>query len=191
MKHTGFNTDEEPLELAYEFIQNRTDKCSKNLFKVEWVKGDTTETINKLKDGKVDIGITYNMAAELDAIQNGIAHGCNQSLACENCEHRKKEANKEFCGARCACCNHKNDNPCYIFRDHFYLVGPPENLPGPHKLKPEDDDISSMFSKIYFAAENANNNDTVRFLSRYDKSATNIKESEVWINIGQVSLSLL
>ncbi|KAJ5889104.1 hypothetical protein N7504_009914 [Penicillium tannophilum] len=173
-------------ELAHGFIQNRTDGCSKNPFKVEWVKGDTTETINKLKDGEVDIGITYNTAAELLAIQNDIAHGCNQTLACENCEHPKNQADEEFCGTGCACCNHKHDYPCYIFRDHFYLVGPPENLPDPHELKPKEDDVSSMFSKIYYAAENASNNDTVRFLSRYDKSATNIKESELWIKIGQV-----
>jgi hypothetical protein len=29
-----------------------------------------------------------------------------------------------------------------------------------------------------------------RFLSRYDKSATNIKDSEIFIKIGQVSLQL-
>lgn len=139
----------------------------------------------------MDIGITYNTAAELDAIQNGILYGCNQILACEKCEHGIEEANKEPCGTGCACCNHKHDHPCYIFRDHFYLVSPPKNLLGPHKLKLEEDDISSMFSKIYSAIEDVRNNDTIRFLSRYDISAINIKESELWINIGQVSFSLL
>ncbi|KAJ5809465.1 uncharacterized protein N7503_001683 [Penicillium pulvis] len=45
-----------------------------------------------------------------------------------------------------------------------------------------------MFSKIYSAAENESTD--VRFLSRYDKSATNIKESELWINIGQIAIRL-
>lgn len=42
-----------------------------------------------------------------------------------------------------------------------------------------------MFSKIYSAAEAGSD---VRFLSRYDKSATNIKEADLWLKIGQVSV---
>ncbi|KAJ6070609.1 hypothetical protein N7467_011928 [Penicillium canescens] len=172
-------------ELADEFIQNRTTGCTGNPFKIEWVKGDTTETINNLKSGDVDIGITYSTAAELLAIESGIAHGCNQCSTCNKCRISPQKSDKEFCGTEgnCDCCEKCDDYPCYIFRDHFYLVGPKENLPGEQRLKKEDD-ILSMFSKIYSAAEKASSN--VRFLSRYDKSATNIKESELWIKIGQV-----
>ncbi|KAI2699508.1 hypothetical protein CBS147332_8394 [Penicillium roqueforti] len=172
-------------ELADNFIQNRTNECTKNPFKIKWVKGDTTETINNLKSGDVDIGITYSTAAERLAIQSGIAHGCDQCLACEKCQNGDHKSDKEFCGTEgnCDCCEKCQDYPCYIFRDHFYLVGPTHNLPGELKLKREDG-ILSMFSKIYNAAESSNSN--VRFLSRFDKSATNIKDSELWIKVGQV-----
>lgn len=43
-----------------------------------------------------------------------------------------------------------------------------------------------MFSKIFDVAENNKTDPPVRFLSRYDKSATNIKESLLWASIGQV-----
>ncbi|KAF3941563.1 hypothetical protein ABW19_dt0205609 [Dactylella cylindrospora] len=72
----------------------------------------------------------------------------------------------------------------YAWRDHFYLVGPQEN---PANIS-ESSDISTIFSDLYKAAQNTPANATVptRFLSRYDKSATNIKESQLWIGIGQV-----
>jgi len=74
-------------------------------------------------------------------------------------------------------------NPSYyIFREHFLLVGPESN---PANLK-SSQDVEEMFSSIYIAAEAANTAHPVRFLSRYDKSATNIKDSELWIKIGQV-----
>lgn len=85
----------------------------------------------------------------------------------------------------CSCCENCHDYPCYSFRDHFYLVGPKGNLEGEQRLE-ENDSILTMFSKIYSAAEA--DNSAVRFLSRYDKSATNIKDSELWIKTGQVSL---
>ncbi|KIJ31211.1 hypothetical protein M422DRAFT_267165 [Sphaerobolus stellatus SS14] len=80
----------------------------------------------------------------------------------------------------------------YAFKDHFYLVGPKSN---PAELNPRDDTILDMFSKI---VEKGNEDDAVppktrppvRFLSRYDKSATNIKESEIFIQIGQVPWAL-
>jgi ABC-type tungstate transport system permease subunit len=43
-----------------------------------------------------------------------------------------------------------------------------------------------MFSNIYETAEEGTSNPPVRFLTRYDKSATNIKDSQLWIGIGQV-----
>ncbi|RXW22430.1 hypothetical protein EST38_g3427 [Candolleomyces aberdarensis] len=81
----------------------------------------------------------------------------------------------------------------YGFRDHFVLVGPKSN---PAKLKPEDD-ILMMFRKIVIQgnADSLNPPDPTvrppaRFLSRFDKSATNIKESELFIKIGQVPWGL-
>jgi ribosome biogenesis protein BMS1 len=70
----------------------------------------------------------------------------------------------------------------YIFRDHFLLVGPPSN---PAKLD-FTSDVVTMFSALYAAAEAGKTTPPVRFLSRYDKSATNIKDSELWIKMGQV-----
>lgn len=74
----------------------------------------------------------------------------------------------------------------YAWRDHFLLVGPPSNPAGLKKA----DDIKTMFSHIYAVAsagDAANVAIPVRFLTRHDKSATNIKESQLWIEIGQVS----
>ncbi|THU80690.1 hypothetical protein K435DRAFT_695197 [Dendrothele bispora CBS 962.96] len=76
-----------------------------------------------------------------------------------------------------------------VFLDHFYLVGPKCN---PAKLCEKNDTVSDMFNKLVTCG----NADTVvppdpsvrpptRFLSRFDKSATNIKESELFIKIGQ------
>ncbi|KAL2844536.1 hypothetical protein BJY01DRAFT_248153 [Aspergillus pseudoustus] len=70
----------------------------------------------------------------------------------------------------------------YIFREHFLLTGPPSN---PAKLDPNAD-IFHQLSKLYETAEAGNTTPAVRFLSRYDKSATSIKDSELWIKIGQV-----
>lgn len=82
----------------------------------------------------------------------------------------------------------------YGFRDHFILVGPNSN---PAKLN-EKDDILVMFNKI---VSQGNTDIAVppdpevrpptRFLSRYDKSATNIKESQLFITIGQVPWALV
>lgn len=72
----------------------------------------------------------------------------------------------------------------YAFRDHFLLVGPKAN---PANLSMSTD-IFAMFSQIRTVAENEQTTPPVRFLSRYDKSATNIKDSLLWVSIGQVSL---
>jgi len=149
IRYTCFNAKQKAIELADEFIINRTNHCDENPFKVEWVKSDITETIKKLQHGDVDIVITYSTAAEKLAIKSGIAHGCNQALACENC--RKSDENfvkdKEFWGTEgnCDCCDNSHDFPCYIFRDHFYLVGPQKDLPD--SINPEDE-ILSTSSKI-------------------------------------------
>ena len=71
----------------------------------------------------------------------------------------------------------------YAFRDHFLLVGPLSNPANISKTA----DILTTFSQLRAAADAAVTELPVRFLSRYDKSATNIKESSLWIGIGQVS----
>ncbi|KAF9448069.1 hypothetical protein P691DRAFT_818191 [Macrolepiota fuliginosa MF-IS2] len=75
----------------------------------------------------------------------------------------------------------------YGWRDHFYLVGPKAN---PAKLDKEEN-VLSMIKKIVrtgneHAIKPPKTGPPTRFLSRYDKSATNIKESELFIKIGQV-----
>ncbi|PTU23672.1 hypothetical protein P175DRAFT_0468385 [Aspergillus ochraceoroseus IBT 24754] len=117
-------------------------------FKVAWYKSDTTESIRYLKDGIVDVAITYTPAAEDIAIKQGIAQSPSH----------------------------------YLFREHLMVVGPKSN---PAKLNPTSDIIDVM-TALYTAAEAGNTTPPVRFLSRYDKSATNIKDSELWIKIGQV-----
>jgi ABC-type tungstate transport system permease subunit len=71
----------------------------------------------------------------------------------------------------------------YAFRDHFLVVGPLSNPANISKTA----DILTIFSQLHATAEAAVTELPVRFLSRYDKSATNIKESSLWISIGQVS----
>ncbi|KAL8714747.1 MAG: hypothetical protein Q9220_001260 [cf. Caloplaca sp. 1 TL-2023] len=74
------------------------------------------------------------------------------------------------------------DRSVYAWRDHFMLVGPNSN---PACLIPSPDTtIQTHFSQIFQAAVAKPN--AVRFLSRYDKSATNIKEAHIWTTIGQV-----
>ncbi|KAF9482071.1 hypothetical protein BDN70DRAFT_802237 [Pholiota conissans] len=80
----------------------------------------------------------------------------------------------------------------YIFRDRFAFVGPVCN---PAKLE-EGDSIYTMFSKIssYGDADvksppNPDIRPATRFLSRCDKSATNLKESQIFLSIGQLPWS--
>ncbi|KAJ1309953.1 hypothetical protein OPQ81_006712 [Rhizoctonia solani] len=135
--------------IDYKVEQNKTEQP----FAIAWVRGDTTETINYLRSGQADIGITYNKAAECQAVSDGVA------------------------GRR-----------VYGFRDHFYLAGPPSNPAGLKEFKAgsENENILTQFQKIV----RTGNNDTLvpptRFLTRYDKSATNIKDSELFVAVGQV-----
>ena len=139
------------LALANAFITSSVHNGS-DPFDIAWYKSDTTQTIKYLKDGTIDLGITYTPAAEKIAIQQGIA---------------KAPA-------------------LYAWRDHFMLVGPKSN---PAKLS-RAQDIKTMFSNIYTTAEAGNTDPPVRFLTRFDKSATNIKEAQLWIDIGQIPWSL-
>ncbi|KAJ3982587.1 hypothetical protein F5890DRAFT_1574528 [Lentinula detonsa] len=78
-----------------------------------------------------------------------------------------------------------------VFVDHFYLVGPPSN---PAQLSPQDL-VQDTFAKIVAngaldALATPSGRPPTRFLSRFDKSATNIKESDLLIGIGQVPWAL-
>ncbi|KAI5459598.1 hypothetical protein BGZ63DRAFT_388350 [Mariannaea sp. PMI_226] len=133
--------------LAEAYIKDRVADGAKP-FKVGWYKSDTTFTIGYLKTGDIDVGITYNVAAENIAI--------NQSIA--------------------------TSPSYYAFRDHFLFVGPKAN---PANIS-KSDDILTMFSDLLAGATGEPTDPPVRFLSRYDKSATNIKEVLLWAGIGQV-----
>ncbi|KAF3000680.1 hypothetical protein E8E13_001525 [Curvularia kusanoi] len=76
----------------------------------------------------------------------------------------------------------------YLFRDHFIIAGPPEN---PANVS-SNMTATTIFAKIYQAGElnNAKTAVPTRFLTRYDKSATNLKESTLWLGIGQVPWAL-
>jgi ABC-type tungstate transport system permease subunit len=119
-------------------------------FQVAWYTSDTTYSIQYLQSGLIDVGITYNPAAEQIAIDQGIALAPSY----------------------------------YAFRDHFLFVGPMAN---PANLSVDgSEDVETMFSDLRVAADGVATDPPVRFLSRYDKSATNIKESALWVGIGQV-----
>ncbi|GLB40857.1 putative PBP superfamily domain containing protein [Lyophyllum shimeji] len=142
------------------FIQYSVQKLGQKPFKVGWYLGDTTQSLEFLDAGFVDIAVTYNEAAEMQSLQS------------------KAAAQR-----------------VYGFRDHFLLVGPTSNPAG---LDSSNDDVLAMFNKIVSGgnADVASPPDetkrpAVRFLSRFDKSATNIKESELFITIGQVPWALV
>ncbi|KAJ8069750.1 hypothetical protein OCU04_000174 [Sclerotinia nivalis] len=70
----------------------------------------------------------------------------------------------------------------YAWRDHWLLVGPKGNPAGLPLDGTHNSTIYELFSQLFMACvENPN----IRFLSRYDKSANNIKESAIWTAIGQ------
>ncbi|KAF7307815.1 hypothetical protein MKEN_01141600 [Mycena kentingensis (nom. inval.)] len=70
----------------------------------------------------------------------------------------------------------------YGFRDHFVFVGPPSN---PANVSSSDTILQAFQKIVKSGADTAAANPT-RFLSRFDKSATNIKESEIFVALGQV-----
>lgn len=76
----------------------------------------------------------------------------------------------------------------YLFRDHFIIAGPPENPAGVNNSM----DATTIFANIYQSGElnTAKTAVPTRFLTRYDKSATNLKESQLWLGIGQVPWGL-
>lgn len=70
----------------------------------------------------------------------------------------------------------------YVYSSCFDdFLGPKEN-PADLPLDTNNSTIYDLFSQLFMACvENPN----IRFLSRYDKSAANIKESSIWTTIGQ------
>jgi ABC-type tungstate transport system permease subunit len=133
--------------LAQAFIKAQMAKGDKQ-FRVEWYKSDTTITLGYLQRDLVDVGLTYNTAAEEYAITSGYADRATYG---------------------------------YAFCDHFCVVGPTLDPAGLKNVK----DARVAFQKLYEAGESGKTPAT-RFLSRFDKSATNIKESSLWTSIGQV-----
>ncbi|GAA5913152.1 hypothetical protein JCM6882_005802 [Rhodosporidiobolus microsporus] len=117
-------------------------------FSVDWVTGDTTDSIRYLESGDADVAITYNAQAEYRAL--------NQSIASRR---------------------------VYGFRDHFYLLGPQNNTAN----LTDSDSVLDIFNKLTTTGDGGNG---TRFLSRYDKSATNIKESLLFATIGQIPWAL-
>ncbi|ORY81747.1 hypothetical protein BCR35DRAFT_321321 [Leucosporidium creatinivorum] len=117
-------------------------------FAVDWITGDTTDSIKYITSGDADIAITYNAQAEYRAL--------NLSTAV------RRE---------------------YGFRDHFYLLGPANNTAN----LTSNDTVLDIFNKIVTTGDSGNG---TRFLSRYDKSATNIKESLLFATIGQIPWAL-
>ncbi|KFY00775.1 hypothetical protein V490_01222 [Pseudogymnoascus sp. VKM F-3557] len=74
------------------------------------------------------------------------------------------------------------------WKDHWLLVGPKAN-PADLTSK-ESTSVQDQFAQIFLAAtETAGSARPVRFLSRFDKSAANIRESSLWAAIGQVPLA--
>ncbi|PQE12669.1 extracellular tungstate binding protein [Rutstroemia sp. NJR-2017a BBW] len=69
----------------------------------------------------------------------------------------------------------------YAWRDHWLFVGPTSN-PAGISADSSSRTIHELFIQLFTACVS---NPAVRFLSRYDKSAANIKESSIWTAIGQ------
>ena len=68
----------------------------------------------------------------------------------------------------------------YAWRDSFLLVGPASN-PAELPDSPSSITIYQLFACLFRAAVQ---DPAVRFLSRYDKSAANIRESYIWSTLG-------
>ncbi|GAB7357082.1 hypothetical protein MBLNU459_g7895t2 [Dothideomycetes sp. NU459] len=75
----------------------------------------------------------------------------------------------------------------YAWRDHWMLVGPASDPAGLGSC--DGGGVASVYAlfKRLFRAAVATQEDAVpvRFLSRFDKSANNIKESAIWAAVGQ------
>ncbi|TAQ86069.1 hypothetical protein B7494_g5615 [Chlorociboria aeruginascens] len=74
-----------------------------------------------------------------------------------------------------------NSPAYYVFRDHFMLVGPKQD---PAEIQASET-IETMIAKLYDEAERSDGQ-RVRWLSRFDGSATCVKETELWLSIGRM-----
>ena len=73
-----------------------------------------------------------------------------------------------------------------VERNRAYLKQRSETGPHTNPAKLEltpDTTVQDLFSQLFIAA--IASDDSIRFLSRFDKSATNIRESAIWASIGQ------
>jgi ABC-type tungstate transport system permease subunit len=160
--------------LSNEFIRYK-DRNDAEPFSIAWISSNTTASFNHLASRSADLIITHHVVAENIAIKQGVA-----------------------------------DRSVYAWRDHWLLVGmnlsksilllnllfsftyasfsyntgPKSN---PANLSTEKTtSIYDHFAQIFLAAvETAGSTHSVKFLSRYDKSAANTKESSCWAAIGQ------
>ena len=152
---------------------DRQVKTGSPPFRIAWIATDTSLSFNALASGAADVSIVYHPYAVQLALKQGVATRTE-----------------------------------YAWRDHFMLVGMyalifhslrpacwnlagpasnPARLPTTNPLS-----IHIFFSQIFLAAIRTNNlpsDQQVRFLSRYDKSANNIRESSIWTSIGQTPWS--
>ncbi|OBT89095.1 hypothetical protein VE02_02002 [Pseudogymnoascus sp. 03VT05] len=88
----------------------------------------------------------------------------------------------------CMCYNPKQgvaEKSVSAWKDHWLLVGPKSD---PADLSSnESTAVQDQFAQIFLAAaETTGSARPVRFLSRFDKSAANVRESSLWAAIGQV-----
>ncbi|KAI9644028.1 hypothetical protein NHQ30_007380 [Ciborinia camelliae] len=157
--------------LANSFIKHEMCKTGCPRFTVAWLLSDTSASFNYLGSKAADCSITYHHAAEAMALRQGIAE-------------RREYAWRDhwlLVGR-----SYGDDMRVSFFivpsrSDDFY-IGPKENPAGLPLDGTDNSTIYELFSRLFMACVE---NPTVRFLSRYDKSANNIKESSIWTAIGQ------
>jgi ABC-type tungstate transport system permease subunit len=77
------------------------------------------------------------------------------------------------------------DRVAYGWRDRWMLVGPSSNPAG---LKDDlKQSIYRLFMDLYIKMEGSKDTKApIQFLSRWDKSASNVKEQEIWSYLGHV-----
>lgn len=161
----------------------RPAPCKSAAFRIAWFKSDTTESILYLKEGAVDVAITYTIAAEQLAIKQQIAikpsyyafrdHFLLVGPRSNPAELDSGQDIHEMFSQIYIHAESGDTKPLIPFLSRF-----DESAPTIEELK-----LSERNNLMFFFPFPK---PPVRFLSRFDKSATNIKESELWIGAGQV-----
>jgi len=156
---------------------------------VSWVLGDTTDTINNLVDGRIDVGITYCPSAEARLVETGVAlerayafrdHFLLVGPKCVTlpgrCEKREELRANDGSAVDPILQGWSRGTACTSSSTTWSALGMRQRFVPPDTVLP----TSALMTRFQTPP--------TKFLSRYDKSATNIKESEIFIAIGQVSL---